>query len=136
MTKEQLDKIKYLNRLYYAEMKLKSSDSIKKDDKKRAKKIIELFPAKTDDTFWECKKEAVDLYKKAAILYLKIIKEYRQIREETEKIINSAEDDELSTILKYRYIEYKSWEEIAGIMYYSLRTIKYKHKTAIDKINI
>lgn len=137
MTKEQLEKINKLNLLYYAEMKLKSTYSIKADDKKRAKNFIEKFPEKDDNkSFMECKKEAYDFYKDSSKCYLNALKEYRQIRKETEKTIDSVEDDELCALLKYHYIEYKTWEKIAEEMYYSLRTIKYKHKTALDKIKL
>lgn len=137
MTHEQLEKINKLNRLYYAEMKLKSSYSVKCADKKRARDFKDMCPEKGENTeFKECKKEIYDFYKSSANNYITALKEYKKIREETEKIIDSAENSELCAILKYHYIEYKTWEKISEKMFYSLRTIKYKHKSALDKIKI
>lgn len=134
MTNEQLEKINILNRLYYAETKLNAAYSVKNSDRKRAESFIEGFPEKDNSRgFEECQKEARNFYKFSAKIYLEALKEYRQIREKTEKIINSVNDDELSALLKYRYIDYLSWEKIAEKMFYSLRTVKYKHKAALDK---
>ena len=137
MTNEQLEKINVLNKLYYAEMKLKSLKSLKIDDKKRAKNFIDIFPDKSDNkAFSDYKREVCSFYKKSAGNYLIALREYLDIREKTEKIIDSAEDVELCSILRYRYLEYRTWEKIAEKMYYSLRNVKYKHKAALDKIKI
>ncbi len=124
-----------LNRLYYAETKLNAAYSVKNSDRKRAESFIKKFPEKnTGKEFEVCRKEARDFYKFSAKTYLDAFKEYRNIRVETEKIINSVNDGELSALLKYRYIDHMTWEKIAEKMFYSLRTVKYKHKTALDKI--
>lgn len=135
MINEQIEKIDKLNRLYYAEIKLNSLYSIKVYDKKYARKIIEAFPDKSnDDALYNCRREVCDFYKKSVSNYLDALREYMSIRKETERIINSVEDDELCSILRYRYIEHMTWEKISEKMYYSLRNVKYKHKNALDKI--
>lgn len=137
MTNEQRDKICKLNCLYYAELKLNALFSIKENDKKLARKIVNKFPDKNyESEFSECLEMTVDFYKKTVDNYISALKNYLKIREETEIIINSIDNDELSSILRYHYIEHKTWEKIAENMYYSLRTVKYKHKTALDKIKL
>lgn len=51
-----------------------------------------------------------------------------------ECIINEINDDRLKYVLKYKFIQFKSLEEISEIMGYSLRQIQRFYKTAINNI--
>ncbi|WP_041137861.1 hypothetical protein [Beduini massiliensis] len=53
---------------------------------------------------------------------------------EIEGIIDEIRDDRLKYVLKYKFIQFKSLEEIADIMRYSLPWIKKLYKKAINCI--
>lgn len=135
MTEKQLEKINILNKLHYAEMKLRSANSIKNNDKKLGRALLKAIPADdSENSYKNYKKEILGFYKNSAENFITAFKEYKKIREDTERLINTVSDEELAAILKYRFIEYKTWEEIASVMYFSVRTAKYKYKKALDKL--
>ena len=137
MTTKQLEKINKLNKLHYVEMKLKSTYSIKNNDKKLGREFIAMIPENSlKNSEIKCKKEICDFYQNSVKNYITALNEYKKTRADIEKNINSINDEELAAILKYRYIEYLTWDEIADKMYCSLRSVKYKYKKALDKINI
>ena len=63
-------------------------------------------------------------------------KELIRIYSEIETVINNVEDIELRAVLTYHYLSYITWETVAEKMNYSVRTVKYKHKKALDKVCI
>ena len=66
--------------------------------------------------------------------YDKALCEYNAMRREVSRVINGMHDDELEALLTYRYLEGLPMEEIAERMHYSVRSVKYKHKQALDKV--
>ena len=63
-------------------------------------------------------------------------KELIRIYSEIETVINNVEDIELRTVLTYHYLSYMTWETVAEKMNCAVRTVKYKHKKALDKVCI
>lgn len=57
-------------------------------------------------------------------------------RKEIEGIIRAVEDSTLQTLLEYRYINGKKWEEIALLMCYDYRYVKKLHKKALFAIQV
>ena len=61
----------------------------------------------------------------------KEIGEYRLLRDEVKKAIDLQEDEDERLLLKLRYIEGATWEDIAEKMDYSTRHIYRLHKVAL-----
>lgn len=61
----------------------------------------------------------------------KKIREMLCAKEEIEQVIDSLEDDTLRRLMKYHYIDGKTWEEVAVKMNYSYRNITRMHGRAL-----
>lgn len=59
-----------------------------------------------------------------------------ELKAEIESKINSVEDLKLRELLKCRYLDFKSWEEIAYRNGYSWRHVFRLHELALDEIKI
>jgi DNA-directed RNA polymerase specialized sigma24 family protein len=55
---------------------------------------------------------------------------------EIEQTIKSIGDDALEEVLELRYLHNKSWEDIANIMHYALRSVYEFHGQALQKIAV
>jgi DNA repair ATPase RecN len=64
----------------------------------------------------------------------KDIDELVNLRAEIENKINGVQDLKLRELLKCRYLDCKSWEEIAFMNGYTWRNAYYLHEKALDKI--
>lgn len=53
------------------------------------------------------------------------------LKREINQAINSVKQPEYNLLLELRYLNYKTWEEIAGIMNYSWRNVHYVHSRAL-----
>jgi len=58
------------------------------------------------------------------------------VREEITEAIRRVEDLDAQTILVRHYLAYETFEVIAEKMHYSLRSIHYKHNTALEQVCI
>lgn len=61
-------------------------------------------------------------------------RELENISGEISKAIALLHDNELEVILIHRYLLFHTIEQIAEIMHYSVRSVQYKHKKAIEKL--
>lgn len=61
-------------------------------------------------------------------------REFENISGEISKAIALLHDNELEVILIHRYLLFHTIEQIAEIMHYSVRSVQYKHKKAIEKL--
>lgn len=59
------------------------------------------------------------------------IREAKKLRAQVQQVINGVEDNTLHTLLTYRYIHGKKFEEIALLMRYDYRYIRKLHKKAL-----
>jgi DNA-directed RNA polymerase specialized sigma subunit len=59
-----------------------------------------------------------------------------ELKAEIESKINSVENLKLRELLKCRYLDFKSWEEIAYLNGYSWRHVFRLHEKALDEIKI
>lgn len=59
-----------------------------------------------------------------------------ELKAEIESKINSVENLKLRELLKCRYLDLKSWEEIAYLNGYSWRWVYTLHEKALDEINL
>ena len=53
---------------------------------------------------------------------------------EIRSLIDLLEDDTLKLILEYKYVQYKSFDEIAELMFFSSRHVRRLHSKAISKL--
>lgn len=56
------------------------------------------------------------------------------IRDEISTAIQQIDDPDMQAILVRHYLAYETFEKIADVMHYDDRTIRRKHKKALDKI--
>lgn len=66
----------------------------------------------------------------------KLEKELVQAKAEIEEVILSLGNSDYQRLLTYRYLEWRTWEDICDTMYLSLSTIKRWHKKALEMLNI
>ena len=64
------------------------------------------------------------------------IREAKKLRVQVQQVIDEVEDNTLHTLLTYRYIHGKKFEEIALMMRYDYRYIRKLHKKALFTIQI
>lgn len=64
------------------------------------------------------------------------IREAKKLRAQVQQIIDGVEDNTLHTLLTYRYIHGKKFEEIALLMRYDYRYIRKLHKKALFTVQI
>jgi DNA-directed RNA polymerase specialized sigma subunit len=58
------------------------------------------------------------------------------LKKEIMDVINSVEKPEYHLLLELRYLNYKTWEEIADCLNYSWRNVHYVHSKALRSIQI
>ena len=128
MTQEQLGKIEWLTRAFHANNKANSLLAVKEQNKKlkdiasggsmeKAEEIIKLI---------ESNENKIDEYVDSVVA----------MRTEVSQAIEAVNDDDCEAVLNNHYLGYLTWEKTAEVMHYAVRTIKDKHKKALDKITI
>lgn len=117
MTIEQLDKIEWLNRAFHADLKANALMAVQEQERKMMLSLgvgEEKISSKAID-------DAID----------RLI----DVRVEISNAIAGINDCELEAILNYRYLAYKSMQNIADLMHYDKSTVQRKHKKAIEIIS-
>lgn len=56
------------------------------------------------------------------------------LKKEISNVINSVENEEYRIILEMRYLNFRTWEEIAVALHYTVRWIYKLHSKALQKI--
>lgn len=138
MTEEQLTKMAWLNRAYHAEKKVNAIKSLRDSDRERAQRITANYSG-SDKGKSDGRKNGIEeaLVTLAASdeKYDNALRDYSKLRKEIECTIDSLHDDELEAIFTYRYLDYKTIEEIAELMHYSVSTVKRRFRKGIKKLN-
>ena len=60
--------------------------------------------------------------------------EIDRFRKEIEGVIDKVDDDNLKTLLRLRYLEFKKWEDIMYILNYSRRNVFYARDKALKEV--
>ena len=116
MTIEQLDKIEWLTRAFHADLKANALMAVQEQEREMMLSLgvgEEKISSKAID-------DAID----------RLI----DVRVEISNAIAGINDCELEAILNYRYLAYKSMQDIADLMHYDKSTVQRKHKKAIERI--
>lgn len=137
MTELQIQKSEWLRRLYFSKLKVDSLQSLKKYDRQHLEDINkELLEKTCEDTYEKCVSIIKTISVRSEENWLKAFKEYNEIRLQIENAIDSIENSEYQYVLRARYIEDKTWRQIAVEMFFSERNVKYLHVKALDEIEI
>ncbi len=83
---------------------------------------------KIQSTIEKLEEQEEKINKKIDLLY--------EVKEDIEKTLHTVEDDTLRVLLRYRYINGLTWEEIAVTMNYDYRWILRLHGKALNKLTI
>lgn len=137
MTLEQMETSAWLNRAFYKDKKVKALRSLLERDRARAQGLAlnyEGIDKGHSDGRENGVEAALQICAETSEAYDKALCEYDTIRSEVSLVINGMHDDEMEALLTYRYLEGLPMEEIAERMNYSVRSVKYKHKQALDKV--
>ena len=62
------------------------------------------------------------------------IEKFISVREEIREVINEVSDYDQKMLLRYRYINHLSWDEIAGRMFYGQRWLFILHGKALKSV--
>jgi len=137
MTEVQIKKTQWLRRLYFTKLKADSLQSLKDYDNQQLEDTNKEFSDKNEDvTYEKCVLIIKSISERSEENWLKALEEYNKIRLEVEKAISSIENTEYQYILRARYIENKTWRQIAAEMFFSERNVKYLHVKALDEMQI
>ena len=137
MTDEQLEKIAWLNRAFYAEKKVKALSSLLKRDRERAEDISANYE-KNDKGKSDSRSNGIEeillLLAESEEKHAKALREYVGYRREIRKALEKLHDDELEALFTLRYLNYQTMDEIAVEMNYSISSVQRKHKSGIEKL--
>lgn len=137
MTVQQLDKIAWLNRAFHAEKKLKALESLRESDRERTQRITAGYERNDkgkSDNRKNNVEEALITLAGSEEKYDNFLHEYTTVRKEIEATIENLHDYEIEAIFTYRYLNFKTMEQIAELMNYSVSTVKRRHREGIEKI--
>lgn len=137
MTLEQMETSAWLNRAFYKDKKVRALRSLLERDRARAQGLTVNYVGADkgrSDSRENGVEAAMQICAETSEAYDKALCEYNAMRREVSQVINGMRDDELEALLTYRYLEGLPMEEIAERMHYSVRSVKYKHKQALDKV--
>ena len=136
MTAKQNRNLNILKSVIQAETELKNCNALKLSDEKKAEQFRNNFPFRCCTEEYEKCAELTDRFmKRAAENYNIFYKRYIVVREQAENAIDTLPDSQLREILRCRYLENMTMEEIADKLFYSLRTVKYKHARALEMLD-
>ena len=135
MTEDQLEKINWLNRAFHAEENAKAWLAKLERDRSLAEQISRTGDGSgggqgnsTEDALIRLAQTETETRER--------LHELVGIREEISSAIRNVDDPDMQAILVRHYLAYETFETIADKMHYSIRSIKYKHKAALDKVCI
>ena len=136
MTAEQLQKIAWLNRAFHAEKAARAWKDKYQRNKALAQRISGGLASSGARSGNNATEDALIRLSETERKTRAKINELIQIQEEIADKIMQIDDNELQAVLVYRYLNCMTFEQIAEKMHYSLITIRRKHKSALDKLEL
>lgn len=134
MTAEQLDRIRWLNRAFHAEKAAKAWLAKLERDRSLAERISRGLSSGSGGASGNSTEDALIRLADTERETQERLRELAAIREEITQAIAAVEDYDMQAILVRHYLAYETFELIAEKMHYDERTIRRKHKAAIEKI--
>ena len=133
MTEEQLKKIQWLNRAFHAEKAAKAWMAKLERDRSLAERISRTGDGSgggqgnsTEDALIRLAQTESETQER--------LRKLVGIRDEISTAIQQIDDPDMQAILVRHYLAYETFEKIADVMHYDDRTIRRKHKKALDNI--
>lgn len=138
MTDEQIEKVAYLNRAFYADNKIKALEEVLKKNRSIAERCTASYENSggSSGSHDNSQEKIIHQLCDDNFKIQEELKELMKIRKEIKKAILTLKNDELETILNMRYLAYKNMTQIAESMNYDRKTIQRKHKIALDKLSL
>lgn len=134
MTQEQIDKIAWLSRAQEAERKAQALEAKLHYDSYLAQRLSRSVTSSGLDRYSNGTETALIRLAETERRTQHTLAELVRIREEITRAIEQLPDLDLQAILVWRYLKYLTFEQIADKMHYSIRSVHYKHKMALDKL--
>lgn len=138
MDTDQKEKILWLNRAFYTKNAIRALECVRIEKKNMAETCginYENNGGTSGDSSNRQEDRLIDLCEidnKINKAKQKLIATHTEI----ESVINKIDNIDLRTVLTYHYLLYMTWENVAEEMNYSVRTVKYKHKKALDLVEL
>jgi len=134
VTAEQLQKIRWLNRAFYAEKAAKAWKDKYQRNKALAQRISGGLASSGARSGTNATEDALIRLSETEQKTRAKINELIQIQEEIADKIMQIDDNELQAVLVYRYLNCMTFEQIAEKMNYDVRTVRRKHVKALEKV--
>ncbi len=136
MTEDQKAKIRWLNRAFHAEKAAKAWLAKLERDRSLAERLSRGSGCLGGNPSGNGTEDALIRLAETERETQGKLRDLVRIREEITQVIRCVEDTDEQTILVWHYLAYETFEMIADKMNYSVRSIMYKHKNAIDHVCI
>ena len=136
MTIEQLEKIAWLKRAFYAENQAKAWLEKLERDRSHAERICKGFSDSGCGKSGNSTENALIRLAETERRTQEKLAELVKIRDEIVQAIEQVDNSDMQAILVWKYLNYFNFEQVAEKMHYSVRNVKYKHKSALDKLCI
>ena len=134
MSDKYKDIKKYLNRAYKCTRKKEMLEREYKQKQREVDNISVCYDEiRTNNINSKVESKALELIKLKNDIDLHNI-EIDRLRKEIEGVIDKVDDDNLKTLLRLRYLEFKKWEDIMYILNYSRANVFILHNKALDKV--
>lgn len=134
MTKEQFEVSLWLNRVYYADKKLSSLMAQEEKLFSIAERVTSNISGNssggTGNGVENSYNILADLQEEIEKQKKLLVKIYKDVND----MINAVDDEELQTILRFRYLSFEHMQAIAIKMNYDKRTVQRKHIKALEKV--
>lgn len=137
VTIEQLEKISWLNRVFYAEKKLSALYAQRDRFRTLAECITTNYEGNNKGKTSGAENGTENALMKIADINLSIeaeIQKLLKVYTEVDDAIKQIDDDISQAILKRRYLAFEKMEQIAENMNYDKSTVQRRHKKALDKL--
>lgn len=136
MKDEKKEKIrKYLNRAYEL---TKIKERLEREYKQKLKEMdsisVSCEEIKANSIVSKVENKALDLVSLKKDIDLHNVK-MEEVKRERAGVVDKLEDDNLKSLLRLRYLEFRKWEDIMYILNYSRRYIFKLHNKAIEEIS-
>ena len=134
MSDKYKDIKRYLNRAYKCTRKKEMLEREYKQKQREVGNISVCYDeTKTNNINSKVENKALELVRLKNDIDLHNV-EIDRLRKEIECIIDKVDDDNLKTLLRLRYLEFKKWEDIMYILNYSRANVFILHNKALDKV--
>nr|DAZ33224.1 MAG TPA: Protein of unknown function (DUF1492) [Caudoviricetes sp.] len=134
MSDKYKDIKKYLNRAYKCTRKKEMLEREYKQKQREVGNISVCYDEiKTNNINSKVENKALELVRLKNDIDLHNV-EIDRLRKDIECVIDKVDDDNLKTLLRLRYLEFKKWEDIMYILNYSRRNVFYARDKALKEV--